>query len=189
MCLEFRRVLFRSTVSKYAATGMLAAAFIFNVIPSTAVQNYLGNPGFISLLGITAVAAMMYVCAVGHIPFIAALIAAGAAPGVAITFLMAGAATNIPELITISKTIGKRAMFMYLILVTGISNIVGYITNRLLMPGFEPIISFDRTQKTVETANKFIVIAPDWLKYGCSHILIGYAVYALYNSFKKYRFN
>ena len=92
---------------------MLIAGLIFNVVPQSFIQDYLGQPGFVSLLGITVIAALMYVCAVGHIPFIAALVASGAAPGVAITFLMAGAGTNIPELLTISKMIGKRAMIMY----------------------------------------------------------------------------
>ena len=142
------------TISKYTVTGMLIAGVLFNIVPQSFIQDYLGNPGFVSLFGITVVAALMYVCAVGHIPFIAALVASGAAPGVAITFLMAGAGTNIPELLTISKTIGKRAMFMYFGMVVVISNIVGYITNRLLMPGFTPVLNYDQTQHTISYANK-----------------------------------
>lgn len=57
---------------------MLTAALIFSLVPQTAIQRYLGNPGFVSLLGITVIAAVMYVCAVGHIPFIAAIVASGA---------------------------------------------------------------------------------------------------------------
>lgn len=145
----------------------------------------LGNPGIISLFGITVVAALMYVCAVGHIPFIAALVASGAAPGVAITFLMAGASTNIPELLTINRTIGKRAMIMYFFMVTVISNIVGYITNQLLMPGFKPVLDYDASQKTIRAANKLIFTAPLWLKYLCSFVLIAYACVALVRIIKK----
>ena len=89
----------------------LIAGLIFNVVPQSFIQDYLGQPGFVSLLGITVIAALMYVCAVGHIPFIAALVASGAAPGVAITFLMAGAGTNIPELLTISRMIVRIITF------------------------------------------------------------------------------
>lgn len=167
------------TISKYMVSGMLIAGFLFTVVPQSFVQDYLGNPGMISLLGITVVAALMYVCAVGHIPFIAALVASGAAPGVAITFLMAGAGTNIPELLTISKTIGKRAMFMYFSMVVVISNLVGYITNRLLMPGFNPVLDFDRTSHTIQQANKLIIALPDWGEWICSGILVAYAAYAL----------
>ena len=167
------------TISKYTVSGMLIAGFLFTVVPQSFVQDYLGNPGMISLLGITVVAALMYVCAVGHIPFIAALVASGAAPGVAITFLMAGAGTNIPELLTISKTIGKRAMFMYFPMVVVISNLVGYLTNRLLMPGFNPVLDFDRTSHTIQQANKLIIALPDWGEWICSGILVAYAAYAL----------
>ena len=167
------------TISKYTVSGMLIAGFLFTVVPQSFVQDYLGNPGMISLLGITVVAALMYVCAVGHIPFIAALVASGAAPGAAITFLMAGAGTNIPELLTIFKTIGKRAMFMYFSMVVVISNLVGYLTNRLLMPGFNPVLDFDRTSHTIQQANKLIIALPDWGEWICSGILVAYAAYAL----------
>ena len=168
------------TISKYTVSGMLIAGLLFTVVPQSFVQDYLGQPGFISLFGITVVAGLMYVCAVGHIPFIAALVASGAAPGVAITFLMAGAGTNIPELLTISKVIGKRAMLMYFTMVVGISNIVGYITNQLLLPGFTPVLDFDRTHNTITQANKMILVIPDWATWICSSILVCYAVYALY---------
>lgn len=173
------------TVSKYAVTGMLIAGLLFNIVPQSAIQTYLGNPGFISLFGITVIAALMYVCAVGHLPFIAAIVASGAAPGVAITFLMAGASTNIPELITISKTIGKRTALMYFGMVTVISNVVGYITNQLLMPGFKPVMDFDTTHKTIELANRFIVTTPDWVQNLCSLVLIGYACVAGWKWLKK----
>ena len=69
------------TISKYTVTGMLIAGVLFNIVPQSFIQDYLGNPGFVSLFGITVVAALMYVCAVGHIPFIAALVASGARSG------------------------------------------------------------------------------------------------------------
>ena len=159
---------------------MLIAGLLFNIVPQSFIQDYLGQPGFVSLFGITVVAALMYVCAVGHIPFIAALVASGAAPGVAITFLMAGAGTNIPEVLTISKTIGKRAMFMYFSMVVVISNVVGYITNRLLMPGFTPVLDYDQTQHTISYANKMIVVMPEWGKNLCSIILVCFALVSLY---------
>ena len=140
----------------------------------------------ISLGGITVMAAVMYVCAVGHIPFIAALVASGAAPGIAITFLMAGAATNLPELISIWKMIGKRASVMYCGLVVLISTIVGYVTNMLLMP-FTPVLNFDNVNRSISAANKLIFVAPLWLKYVCSAIIFAFALKALYRSVMKLR--
>jgi uncharacterized membrane protein YraQ (UPF0718 family) len=172
------------TISKYTVSGVLLAGVIIGSVPQSIIQNYLGNPGFITLFGITVVAALMYVCAVGHIPMIAALVASGASPGIAITFLMAGAATNIPELLTIYKTIGKRAMLMFLVTITVLSNVAGYITNLLLVPGYTPILDYDATSRTINTANKFIMVQPDWLQYTCSAILVAYALHALYKQLK-----
>lgn len=168
-------------IGRYTVTGMLFAALIFSLIPQTAIQRYLGDPGFISLLGITVIAAVMYVCAVGHIPFIAAIVASGAAPGVAITFLMAGAATNISELISIDRTIGRRAALMYFGLVVAISNCVGYLTNRIF-PDFVPVLNYDAVTHSISAANTMIVEMPYPIKCICSCILIGYALYAGYTA-------
>lgn len=165
-------------VSKYTVSGMLIAALLFNIVPQSFIQDYLGNPGYVSLFGITVVAALMYVCAVGHIPFIAALVASGAAPGVAITFLMAGAGTNIPELLTIRKAIGKHAMWMYFGLVLILSNTVGYITNQLLMPDWKPVLDFDTAQHTISHANDLTLSLPEWAQSACSAVLVMYAAYA-----------
>ena len=164
-------------IGKYTVLGMLTAALIFSLVPQSAIQRYLGDPGFISLLGITVIAAVMYVCAVGHIPFIAAIVASGAAPGVAITFLMAGASTNISELITINRTIGKRAMLMYFGLVVVISNIVGYLTNQIF-PDFVPVLDYDAATNSISMANTLIHSGPEWLQYICTAVLVGYALYA-----------
>lgn len=172
------------TISKYTVSGMLMAGVLFTVVPQSAISRYLGDPGMVSLLGITVVAALMYVCAVGHIPFIAALVASGAAPGVAVTFLMAGCATNIAELLTIRRTIGKRSMWMYSGLVILLSQIAGYITNRLLT-NFTPVLDYDAVTNSISSANVLIVETPDWLQFGCSLVLIGYACFAFFRWLKK----
>lgn len=171
-------------ISKFTVSGMLIAGILFSVVPQTMIQRYLGNPGAISLLGITIVACLMYVCAVGHIPFIAAIVASGAAPGVAITFLMAGCATNIAELLSIRKLIGKRAMILYATSVILLSEIVGFLTN-LLLPNFKPVLQYDSISHSISYANKFIVEFPIILKYSCSILLIFYALISLYRYLKK----
>ncbi len=166
------------TIGKYTVSGMLIAGTLFSVVPQTAIQRYLGDPGMVSLLGITAVAALMYVCAVGHIPFIAALVASGAAPGVAATFLMAGCATNIAELINIRKLIGKRAVILYSISVIILSEITGYVTN-VLLPDFEPVLNYDAVTHSISNANKLIIEFPGWLANICTAVIFAYALAAL----------
>lgn len=165
-------------VSRYVLVGILFAALLLTIIPVSFIQDYLSSPDLISLLGIAIIGGVMYVCAVGHIPFIAALIAAGAAPGVAITFLLSGAATNLPELISIYKLIGKRTVFIYTGTVVSAGLIVGYITNILLMPGFTPIFDLSHVQNTINLANKMSLEVPAWIEYSCSVIVIAMGITA-----------
>ncbi|WP_330665059.1 efflux transporter SaoE [Tepidibacter sp.] len=159
------------SVSKYVIPGMFIAGILLTLLPQQYIQMYLGNPSVISLGSITVLASCMYVCAVGHIPFIAALVASGAAPGVAITFLIAGTATNLPELISIYNIIGKRTVVIYTSTTVLFSLIIGYITNLVLMPNFSPILNFDRVSNSISVANKLIFSAPQPLKYLCSFII------------------
>lgn len=173
-----------TAVSKYTVSGMLIAGVLFTVVPQGAIQRYLGDPGMVSLLGITVVAALMYVCAVGHIPFIAAIVASGAAPGVAITFLTAGCATNIAELISIRKTIGKRAVTLYAISILVLSQVGGMLANKLL-PNFQPVLDFDKATNSISSANAFLVEVPEGVQLACSLVLVAYAAVALYKKLKK----
>lgn len=115
---------------------MVLAGFFFSLVPGRFIQKHLGNPSLISLATVALLSTTMYVSAVSHIPFIAALIASGAAPGVAVIFLMVGAATDIPQLYTIRKMIGKRSALIYTGLISIYAFSVGMITNWILMLDF-----------------------------------------------------
>lgn len=173
------------SVSKYVCVGMLLAGLIIVLAPPAFIQEYLGNPGLISVAGIAVLGAIMYVCAVGHIPFIAALIASGAAPGLAITFLMTGAATNLPELISIYKMIGRRTVLIYSSVLLSASFIVGYLTNLFLLPGFTPFFDLSKSRQTVGMANNLIFAAPEPLRYLCTAVVLLLGVYALWPGFKR----
>ena len=49
-----------------------------------------------------------------------------------------------------------------------------------LLPNFQPVLDFDRATNSISNANALIIEFPEWLQYGCSFILIGYACIALY---------
>jgi hypothetical protein len=172
-------------VSKYVVPGILLAGLITAVVPSSLIQRYLGNPGLISIGGVALIGTVMYVCAVGHIPFIAALVARGAAPGVAVTFLMTGAATNLPELFSIYKLIGKRAAITYNVGVVGMSLIAGYITNRLLTPGFTPYFSLSAGRQAINVAGKLTLTSPAPIRYLCSIIVVCLCLYAFWPGLKQ----
>lgn len=172
------------TISKYVIIGMLVAGFITTVFPNSVIQKYLGNPGVLSLGSIAILSCIMYVCAVGHIPFIAALVASGASPGVAITFLIAGAATNLPELISIYNVIGKRAVIIYSTTLTICSLVIGYITNKLLI-GSSNFTTFENTQGSIAIANKIMINIPESMKYICSLIIFIFFIKGLWPQIRK----
>jgi uncharacterized protein len=165
-------------VSKYIVLGIFLAALIMTLIPKALIQEYLGNPGMISLAGIGLLGSVMYVCAVGHIPFIAALVAAGAAPGAAITFLMTGAATNLPELISIYRMIGGRAVAIYTVTMVGASMLIGYVTNVLLLGDFVPFFNYEQSLRMVGLAKKFVWTGPKPLQYFCSGAILVLCAYS-----------
>lgn len=159
-------------VGKYIVFGVALAGILIVAIPQHYIQGYLGAPGMISIFGIAVLGAIIYVCAVGHIPLVAALVAAGASPGIAITFLMTGAATNLPELISIYKLIGKRAVLIYSSLVVSTSMFIGWLTNQWLMPGFVPFYNLEKGQGAIGLANKLIVSVPEPVQICCSVIIL-----------------
>ncbi|MDK2584411.1 efflux transporter SaoE [Romboutsia sedimentorum] len=172
------------TISKYVIIGMVVAGFITTVFPTSIIQKYLGNPGVLSLGSISILACIMYVCAVGHIPFIAALVASGASPGVAITFLIAGAATNLPELISMYNVIGKRAVIIYSTTLTSCALIIGYITNELLV-GSSVNMDIETSKASIDIANKIMINIPDSMKYLCSFIIFVFFIKAMLPSVRK----
>lgn len=165
-------------VSRYVAIGALSAGVLFALVPKDLIDRYLGDPGLISLLGVSVLGATMYVCAVGHIPFIAAIVAAGAAPGTAITFLMAGAATNLPEFIAISKLIGKRTALFYSVLVVFFAIAAGWIANMAIGDGFVPVIAPDRDSGVIRLADWFTVTVPAWAQVACVCVVLGLAAWS-----------
>ncbi|MGL5950726.1 MAG: efflux transporter SaoE, partial [Cetobacterium sp.] len=164
-------------VSKYVVLGTLFAGFLFVIFPKEIFMKYLGNPGILSLGSITLIAVLSYVCAVGHIPFIAALVASGASPGVALTFLIGGTGTNLPELISIYKVIGKRSVFLYGSIMLTSAFVVGYITNIILGDSFQPVLSYDNIENSIKGANFLLFSFPKEIQNIFSIGIIFYGIY------------
>ncbi|MEG0370719.1 MAG: efflux transporter SaoE [Clostridium sp.] len=173
-------------VSKYVVLGMLLVGVLLTLSEVSGFHSMLVDPNIASLGSIAILAGIMYVCAVGHIPFIAALIATGVAPGVAITFLMAGAATNLPELMTLYKVVGKKSVIIYFSIVVFGSIIGGYVANLILMPGFTPVLDYNKITGSIEMANKLTINFPESIKILCCFIILILGFISVYRSIKSY---
>jgi hypothetical protein len=139
------------SIGFYLVLGVLLAALLATVLPGEWMEDYLGGSSLLALLAAGLLGASIYVCAVAHIPMVATLLAAGAAPGVAIVFLVTGTATNLPELVTLYRTIGRRTVLIYSGgLVLG-SLVAGLAVNAWLgadfQPTFDPLASLALTEQ------------------------------------------
>jgi uncharacterized membrane protein YraQ (UPF0718 family) len=173
-------------VSKYVCLGMILMGAIALLTPQGFIREYLGNPGMLSLGGVAALGTVMYVCAVGHIPFIAMLVASGAAPGVAVTFLMAGVATNLPELLSLYKLVGRRSVVLYFGLVWFLAFLSGYIVNLLLMPGFVPFMNMSASLQAMRAANTFSFKPSHLVRVLCSVAVLSMGLSTFFGPFRAF---
>jgi len=127
------------TIAFYMTLGVLLAGLIAAFLPPSWVDNYLREGSGTALLAAGVLGASIYVCAVAHIPLVASLLATGAAPGISIVFLVTGTATNLPELVALYNTIGKRTVILYACSLVAAAMLAGVVVNSWLLPGFEPV--------------------------------------------------
>ncbi|MCL2234844.1 MAG: permease [Defluviitaleaceae bacterium] len=164
--------------SRFILLGTAFAALIFAILPLSFIQGYLASPDVMSLIGVTVLGALMYVCATGHIPFIAALVSVGTAPGIAVTFLLVGVATNLPEMLSIWKLIGRRAVLIYTGIVVAYGVILGYIVNLLFAESFMPRFDMTGTAQGIQLANNFTLIFPEWFRAFAAVAILLLGVYS-----------
>ncbi len=163
------------SIAFYLAAGVLVAAAVMATIPSGWIDAYLGDGGLLGLLTVGAFGAVIYVCAVAHIPVVATLLAAGAAPGAAIVFLVTGAATNLPELVALYHAIGRRTVTIYAVgLVLG-SLLAGMLVNAVLLPGFAPVFDPLRSLELMRLGWFLQPSVAGWLGALSALLLVGLA--------------
>lgn len=139
------------TIAFYMSIGVVLAGVIAAFLPPSWVDSYLRESSGTALLAAGILGASIYVCAVAHIPLVASLLASGAAPGISIVFLVTGTATNLPELIALYNTIGRRIVILYASSLIAGAMVAGVAVNAWLLPGFEPVFDPVRSLELLET--------------------------------------
>ncbi len=156
------------TIGFYLAIGLLLAGTVTVLLPQTLTGWLLGGGSVLGLLGAALLGASIYVCAVAHIPVVAALLAAGAGPGAAIVFLVTGTATNLPELFTLYKTIGRRTIAVYVATLVIASVLAGLVVNWWLLPGYQPTFDPLASLDLIARADRWWVSLPGALNTGAA---------------------
>ncbi len=114
----------------YLVIGILVAGAIAVFVPASFFETYLNNQ-FLSMILMLIIGIPMYVCATASTPIAASLLMKGLSPGAALVFLLVGPATNAITISTVFKTMGKKAVTIYLVSISLVSIGLGYLLNFL----------------------------------------------------------
>lgn len=98
----------------WLVVGVLLSAAITSLVPESALMGLAAYGGLAAMAVALVVSLPLYVCATASVPIAAALVAGGLPTGAALVFLMAGPATNAATIGAVRKTIGGRALAVYL---------------------------------------------------------------------------
>lgn len=162
-------------IVNYLVAGLVLAGLIGALIPDGFFEAYLNNP-FMSMIVMLLVGIPMYICATASTPIAASLLIKGISPGAALVFLLAGPATNAVTITTVLKTMGKRALSIYLGSIIIISLILGYILNVLAFDFHLTIMNHHRHE-----------ILPNWLKLiGSFGLLIMFGFHYIKSIYHKF---
>lgn len=141
--------------------GILIAGIISALIPDNFFDGFLGGE-VTSLFVMLIIGIPMYVCASASTPIAASLILKGLSPGAALVFLLTGPATNAMSIATVLKILGKRATFIYLASIAGVSLALGFALNWVVgLYGLEQVITTHQHD-----------MLPMWLKLSGSALLL-----------------
>lgn len=102
------------SIWKWLAFGVLLSAFITTVLPPSWLASVGGDNHLLALGLALLISVPLYVCATASVPIAAALVAGGLPAGAALVFLMAGPATNLATLGAVYRTLGRKAVTVYL---------------------------------------------------------------------------
>lgn len=130
--LEYGFVTLPRDIGVALLVGVVIAGAIAALVPDNQWQPYLGG-GVLSILMMMALGIPLYVCSSASVPIAAGLIHAGASPGAALAFLIAGPATNAATITTVWKLLGRRTALLYLLTIA-ISAVGAGLTLDWLMP-------------------------------------------------------
>jgi len=105
--------------------GLVLGALITTFMPKDIMQ-YLGDNLLLTYLLILLFSMPLYICATASLPIAASLIASGLSGGAAFILLSAGPATNSVTMGVVLKTLGKKALIIYLGVIGLFSLLFGY---------------------------------------------------------------
>lgn len=137
MALSFKRSYTRSWIKEtwdftkkilpYLFGGVFIAGIITSALPENVVQTLLGGNRLTSNLFGSVFGALMYFATLTEVPIIQSLMSLGMGKGPALALFMAGYTLSLPNMIVLTKLLGKKKAFTYFALVIVFATTWGFI--------------------------------------------------------------
>ena len=166
--LEYAFITLPKDIAWPLLKGILLAGLITLIMPDNFFQNH-GITGWSAMLLMAFISIPMYICATASVPIAAGLILSGLEPGAAFVFLMAGPATNIATISVITKTLGKKVVYIYLSTIFVCSIVFGFFINKYII--INSIIMSDHMHHN------------NWIHIFAGLLLLIICLYAIVNTF------
>lgn len=117
-------------IGKAVLLGVVLSGILTVIVPENYFAGLFGS-GFLSILVAMVVGIPLYVCSTGSVPIAMAFLSMGLSPGAALAFLVTGPATNAATITTLWKTLGARAVVVYLVSIAGSAVGAALLLNRI----------------------------------------------------------
>ncbi len=153
-------------VGKWLILGVIIGGAIGYLVPKDIISRFLGSD-LKAMLIMLLIGIPMYVCATGSIPIVAALMMKGMSPGAGLVFLLTGPATNMVTITVIAKELGKRAVTLYVLIISIASILSGLLLNSI-WEGNKNLFYIKRT-----------AFLPEWIKMASAISLLGLILFSM----------
>jgi uncharacterized membrane protein YraQ (UPF0718 family) len=116
----------------YLFVGVFLAGIIDVVIPGDFITGLVGGNGLLANAVASVFGAFMYFATLTEVPIIEKLMGLGMGRGPALTLLLTGNALSLPSMIVLFKVMGKKQAAVYILTITALSVVAGWLFGELL---------------------------------------------------------
>ena len=126
MVFKYAYVTLFGDMAKALFYGLLIGAAFTTFIPKD-LLNMVFQHQYLTYLLVLVISLPMYVCATSSLPIVASLMLGGMTGGAGFIFLSAGPATNSVTMGVVAQMFGKKSLFIYLGVISGLSILFGVV--------------------------------------------------------------
>jgi uncharacterized membrane protein YraQ (UPF0718 family) len=114
-------------VGKFMALAFFLTALIKFYVPSTWINEVLGNGNPYAILSAALIGIPVYSSNLTALPMVSGLMEEGMNPGVALAFLIAGPTTTLPAMAAVWGLVSRRVFILYLSISLVVAVVFGYL--------------------------------------------------------------